>query len=297
VANVLSVTETPAATTRTATVALRGATLRFGARELWAGLDLDVAPGEFVAVLGPNGSGKTSLLKVLLGLQRLTAGSVNVCGRTPRRGSDLVGYVPQQKAFDRDLPLRGRDLVRLGLDGHRWGTALPSRAARARVDRAIESVGATAFADAPLGTLSGGEQQRLRIAQALLGDPRVLLCDEPLLSLDLAHQQATSALIDARRRDAGTSVLFVTHEINPVLPLVDRVLYLVGGRWAIGTPDEVMTSERLSELYGTDVDVLRVRGRIVVVGAPDAAHGDPGGSHHHHPVDDDHDDAGERAWA
>jgi len=248
-------------------------------------------------VLGPNGSGKTSLLKVLLGLQRLTAGSVSVCGRTPRRGSDLVGYVPQQKAFDRDLPLRGRDLVRLGLDGHRWGTALPSRRARARVDRAIESVGATAFADAPLGLLSGGEQQRLRIAQALLGDPRVLLCDEPLLSLDLAHQQATSALIDARRRDAGTSVLFVTHEINPVLPLVDRVLYLVGGRWAIGTPDEVMTSSRLSSLYGTDVDVLRVRGRIVVVGAPDAAHGDPGGSHHHHPVDDDHDDAGERAWA
>jgi zinc/manganese transport system ATP-binding protein len=283
---VLTVTEP--ATRTAATVALRDATLRFGTRELWAGLDLDVAPGEFLAVLGPNGSGKTSLLKVLLGLQRLTSGSVAVAGRTPRRGSDLVGYVPQQKAFDRDIPLRGRDLVRLGLDGHRWGTPLPSRSARARVDRAIESVGATAFADAPLGTLSGGEQQRLRIAQALLGDPRVLLCDEPLLSLDLAHQQATSALIDTRRRDAGTSVLFVTHEINPVLPLVDRVLYLVGGRWAVGAPDDVMTSERLSELYGTDVDVLRVRGRIVVVGAPDAAHGDVGGGHHHHPVDDDH---------
>jgi zinc/manganese transport system ATP-binding protein len=269
-------------------VALCRATLRFGARELWAGLDLDVAPGEFVAVLGPNGSGKTSLLKVLLGLQRLTSGSVTVCGRTPRRGSDLVGYVPQQKAFDRDIPLRGRDLVRLGLDGHRWGLALPSRSVRARVDRVIDSVGAAAFADAPLGLLSGGEQQRLRIAQALLGNPRVLLCDEPLLSLDLAHQQATSALIDARRRESATSVLFVTHEINPVLPLVDRVLYLVGGRWAVGSPDEVMTGATLSELYGTDVDVLRVRGRIVVVGAPDAAHGDAGASHHHHPVDDDH---------
>lgn len=281
-------TVTQAPTRTDASVALRQAALRFGSRELWAGLDLDIAPGEFVAVLGPNGSGKTSLLKVLLGLQRLTSGSVSVCGRTPRRGSDLVGYVPQQKAFDRDIPLRGRDLVRLGLDGHRWGVPWPSRAARQRVDRAIESVGATAYADAPLGLLSGGEQQRLRIAQALLGDPRVLLCDEPLLSLDLAHQQATSALIDARRRESNTSVLFVTHEINPILPLVDRVLYLVGGRWAIGTPDEVMTGERLSSLYGTDVDVLRVRGRIVVVGAPDAAHGDPGASHHHHPVDDDH---------
>jgi zinc/manganese transport system ATP-binding protein len=284
VASVPAVTQAP---TRTdAPVALRQATLRFGARELWAGLDLDIAPGEFVAVLGPNGSGKTSLLKVLLGLQRLTSGSVTVCGRTPRRGSDLVGYVPQQKAFDRDIPLRGRDLVRLGLDGHRWGVPWPSRAARQRVDRAIESVGATAYADAPLGLLSGGEQQRLRIAQALLGDPRVLLCDEPLLSLDLHHQQATSELIDRRRRESGTSVLFVTHEINPVLPMVDRVLYLVGTKWAIGTPDEVLRSERLSELYGTHIDVLRVHGRVVVVGAPDAPHGE--GAHHHHERDDDH---------
>lgn len=270
------------------TVRLRGASVAFGRRHLWGGLDLDVARGEFVAVLGPNGSGKTTLLKVLLGLQRLSAGTVEVCGKRPRRGSDLVGYVPQQKSFDHDVPLRGRDLVRLGLDGHRWGPGWPNRAARERVDAAIAAVGAQAYANAPLGRLSGGEQQRLRIAQALLGDPSVLLCDEPLLSLDLNHQQATSALIDARRRTAGTSVLFVTHEINPILPMVDRVLYLVGDKWAIGTPDEVLTSAKLSELYGTDIDVLRVRGRIVVVGVPDAAHGDPDGGHHHHPVGDDH---------
>jgi zinc/manganese transport system ATP-binding protein len=268
------------------TVRLRGASLRFGARELWRGLDLEVAPGEFLAVLGPNGGGKTSLLKVLLGLQPLSAGTVEVCGRRPRRGSDLVGYVPQQKAFDRDVPLRGRDLVRLGLDGHRWGTGLPNRKARSRVAQAIEDVGASAFADAPLGLLSGGEQQRLRIAQALLGDPRVLLCDEPLLSLDLHHQAATSELIDRRRREHNTSVLFVTHEVNPVLPMVDRVLYLVGERWAIGAPDEVLTGACLSRLYESQIDVLRLRGRIVVVGAPDGAHGD--GAHHHHVVGDDH---------
>ena len=272
-----------------ATVRLRGATLRFGDRELWGGLDLDIAPGEFLAVLGPNGSGKTSLVKVLLGLQRLSSGTVQVCGRTPRRGSTHVGYVPQQRSFDRDVALRGRDLVRLGLDGHRWGTGLPSRTARQRVERAIAAVGATGYADGSLGTLSGGEQQRLRIAQALLGDPSVLLCDEPLLSLDLSHQRATTGLIDERRRTAGTSVVFVTHEINPILPMIDRVLYLAGTKWAVGTPDEVMTSEKLSALYGAQVDVLRVRGRIVVIGAPDAAHGDPDGSHHHHPVGDDHD--------
>jgi zinc/manganese transport system ATP-binding protein len=268
--------------TAPSTISLRDAALSFGDRTLWNDLTLDVAPGEFVAVLGPNGSGKTSLLKVLLGLQELSRGTVEVCGRTPRRGSAVVGYIPQQKAFDRDLPLRGRDLVRLGLDGHRWGVGMSHRHSGKEVAKVIEAVGATAYADAPIGLLSGGEQQRLRIAQALLGDPRVLLCDEPLLSLDLQHQQAVSALIDGRRREANTSVIFVSHEVNPILPMIDRVLYLVGGRWAVGTPDEVMTGERLSDLYGTDIDVLRVRGRIVVVGAPDDAHGEHGG-HHHHP--------------
>ncbi len=261
-------------------VSLRGASLRFGDRVLWSGLDLDVEPGEFVAVLGPNGSGKTSLLKVLLGLQRLSAGTVRVAGREPRRGSPTVGYVPQQKGFD-GLPLRGRDLVALGLDGHRWGVPLPSRRRRARVDEALAAVGATAFADEPVGSLSGGEQQRLRMAQALLGSPAVLLCDEPLLSLDLAHQQVVTQLVDDSRREHGTAVLFVTHEVNPVLPLVDRVLYLVDGRWLAGTTDEVMTSDNLSRLYGTHVDVLRVHDRIVVVGTPDAVHAEPGGAHHH----------------
>ena len=186
--------------------------------------------------------------------------------------------MPQQKAFPEDLPLRAADLVGLGLDGHRLGIGLRHRAERGeRVRAALESVGATTYAGAPVGRLSGGEQQRLRVAQALVGDPSVLLCDEPLLSLDLANQRVVSTLIDRRRRGAGTAVVFVTHEINPVLPLVDRVLYLVNGRFRIGTPDEVMTSESLSELYRTDVDVLRVRNRLVVVGAEAApftdAHG------------------------
>ncbi len=256
-------------------VTLRGARLSFGARTLWSGLDLDVAPGEFVAVLGPNGSGKTSLVRVMLGLQPLSAGEVRVAGREPRRGSPAIGYIPQQKALDPDLPLRGRDLVGLGLDGHRLGVGWRGRRARReRVDAALVAVGGTGYADAPVGRLSGGEQQRLRVAQALVGDPAVLLCDEPLLSLDLAHQRTVTELIDRRRRTASTAVLFVTHEINPILPLVDRVLYLVDGRFRVGPPSEVMTSEVLSALYRTDVDVLRVRGRLLVVGADgaDAAH-------------------------
>jgi len=265
-----------------AIVRLRDASMRFDTRVLFEHLDLDVAPGEFLAVLGPNGSGKTTLLRVLLGLTRLSSGDVEIDGRAPRRGSHDVGYVPQQRAFDRDLPIRGRDLVRFGLDGHRRGLPFGTARSRARVDDAIGSVGAERYADAPVGLLSGGEQQRLRIAQALIGDPKVLLCDEPLLSLDFSHQQAVSELIDARRRDSGTAVVFVTHEINPILAYVDRVLYLVGGRWAVGTPDEVLTSAGLSDLYGTEIDVLNLRGRIIVVGSDDAAPTEPGGHHHHH---------------
>lgn len=248
---------------------------------MWSDLDLEITPGEFVAVLGPNGAGKTTLLKVLLGLQRLTSGSVDVLGSPPSRGNNAVGYVPQQKGFDPALPLRGRDLVALGLDGHRWGIPLPSRSRRHRVDAALADVGAQQYANAAVGRLSGGEQQRLRMAQALLGDPGLLLCDEPLLSLDLHHQRVITELVDRRRREHGTAVLFVTHEINPVLPLVDRILYLAEGRWTSGTPEEVMTSERLSALYGTTVEVVRIGGRVIVAGAPDAVHAEPGGSHHH----------------
>jgi zinc/manganese transport system ATP-binding protein len=254
-------------------VCLRGASLRFGRRTLWEGLDLDVSPGEFLAILGPNGAGKTTLLRVLLGLQPLHSGQVLVGGAPPTRGSGAIGYIPQQKALPEDLTLRASDLVGLGLDGHRLGIGVRHRAQRrAKVRAALESVGATRYADAPVGRLSGGEQQRLRVAQALVGDPSVLLCDEPLLSLDLAHQRVVTDLIERRRRTAGTAVLFVTHEINPVLPLVDRVLYLVDGRFRIGTPEEVMTSDALSELYRTEVDVLQVRGRLVVVGAEASQH-------------------------
>lgn len=250
-------------------VSLRDATLGYGDRILWSGLNLDIERGEFVVVLGPNGSGKTSLLRVLLGLQPLSSGTARIAGEPPGRGNRHIGYIPQQRAID--APLRGRDLVGLGFDGHRWGIGgARMRERRRKVDEALTDVGAEAFASARVGRLSGGEQQRLRVAQALVSDPDVLLCDEPLLSLDLANQRVVSSLIDRRRRIANSAVLFVTHEINPVLPLVDRVLYLVDGRFRIGRPDDVMTSETLSELYRAKIDVVRVRGQIHVVGAQSA---------------------------
>ena len=241
-------------------------TVAFGTRQVWSDLSLEIASGTFVAILGPNGAGKTSLLRAILGLITPTTGRVEVLGQTPRRGDPGIGYVPQHSSFDPDLPLRGRDLVRLGIDGHRWGIGWRDRAADMRVARAIASVEAERYADKAIGRLSGGEQQRLRIAQALVGEPGILLCDEPLANLDLRYQQAITDLIRDWQQRAGGTVLFVTHDVNPVLRVVDKVLFVVNGRWAAGTPDEVLTSERLSELYGSHVDVVRVHGRVLVVG-------------------------------
>lgn len=264
-----------------AVISLRGAALSYGERVVWQGLDLEVRPGEFLAVLGPNGSGKTSFVRALLGRQSLSAGTLTVLGRPPRDAGRHLGYVPQQAELSAQAMLRARDLVRFGIDGHRFGPRLRSRRdIRRRVDEILASVGASAYADVPLGLLSGGERQRVRIGQALATDPRILLCDEPLLSLDLHHQRAVTELVDARRRSDGTAVVFVTHEINPVLGLVDRVLYLAPGGHRVGTPEEVLTSESLSRLYGTQVDVVRVRGRVVVVGAPD----EPATPPHHTPA-------------
>jgi zinc/manganese transport system ATP-binding protein len=254
----------------TPVVSLRGAGLQFGQRALWKDLDVDIQAGEFFAVLGPNGSGKTSFLKVLLGLQQLHSGTVTVAGHAVERGSRKIGYIPQQKSFAPDTPLRARDLVALGVDGHRWGLRIKAKAVNERVDALLDLVGASDYARVPLGQLSGGEQQRLRVAQALAAGPELLLCDEPLLSLDLHHQQAVSALINQQCHERNSAVVFVTHEINPVIDYVDRVLYLAGGRFRVGTPEEVMTTEVLSELYNSRVDVIRANGRIVVVGLPDA---------------------------
>lgn len=277
----------PAPDERDVVLRLAGAGLGFGSRTLWSGLDLAVHAGEFVAVLGPNGSGKTSLLKAILGQQRLTAGTIAFEGHPVRRGDRRIGYIPQQKLIPAGTPMRARDLVALGVGGHRWGVPLPRRGDREQVQRLVEAVGAGRYADSPVGSLSGGEQQRLRVAQALAGDPALLLCDEPLLSLDLQHQRGVSELIDRRRREHGSAVVFVTHDVNPVLGMVDRVLYLAGGRFRTGTPDEVLRSDVLTDLYGTPVDVIRSHGRIVVVGIPDAEthrHHDHGRDPHPEPV-------------
>ena len=268
-------------------MSVRRAGVRVGGRQIWAEVSLDVGAGEFVAVLGPNGVGKSTLLKAVLGLAPLSDGHIEVLGSRPGRHNKDVGYLPQRRAFDPATRIRGVDVVRLGWDGDRWGVPLPglfrrpsARAAQKRVEEVIALVGAQDYARRPIGQCSGGEQQRLLIAQALIRRPALLILDEPLDSLDVTNQASVSALIQSVCRSQGVTVLMVAHDVNPILPYLDKVIYLAHGGAVMGSPEQVITADTLTMLYGTPIDVLRDRsGRLVVVGQPDAPaeHGRHGG--------------------
>lgn len=237
-----------------------------GGRPILRDVSLSILAGEFIVVLGPNGAGKSTLLKLLLGLLKPDSGVVRVLGRVPQRGNNEIGYAPQHRTLEADLALRARDVVGFGLDGNRWGPGWPSRKRDALIYQAMDEVNACSFAEAPVGQLSGGEQQRLLIAQALLTNPRILLLDEPLANLDLAHQQEIIDVIARINRARNVTVLLVSHDINPLLPVVDRVVYIANGKLAIGKPDNVITSEQLTQLYGAPVEVIRSGERVFVAG-------------------------------
>jgi zinc/manganese transport system ATP-binding protein len=262
-------------------VTFERAAVRLGGRTIWSDLSVSVEHGEFVAILGPNGAGKSTLIKVVLGLLPLAEGRVSVLGRPPGEANSRIGYLPQRRNFDSGTRIRGTDIVKLGLDGARWGIPIPGLPSRtreaARVAEVIELVDATGYARKPIGELSGGEQQRLLIAQALVRRPGLLLLDEPLDSLDLPNQAAVAALVRRICQDEHVAVLLVAHDINPILGYLDRVVYVAGGTAVEGSPEEVISSETLSRLYGAPIEVLRAGdGRLVVLGQPEApfVHGD-----------------------
>jgi len=259
----------------TPAVAFREAAVRLGAHAVWSNLSVTVCEGEFVAVLGPNGAGKSTLIRAILGLVPLAAGGASVLDRPTGAARSEIGYLPQRHGFDESTRIRGVDMVRLGLDGARWGVPIPwlrsERRASQRVAEVIHLVGATAYARRPIGELSGGEQQRLLIAQALARRPRLLLLDEPLDGLDLPNQASVAALVRRICTTERVAVLLVTHDVNPIVGYLDRVVYLAGGTGVEGSPEAVISSETLSALYRSPVEVLRASdGRLVVVGTPEA---------------------------
>ena len=248
-----------------------------GGRQILDEVTLAITPGEFIGLIGSNGAGKTTLLRIILGLQRPSTGHVRVAGQS--RGHRSIGYVPQKVLLDRDLPMRARDLVQLGLDGHRFGLPTRSRRDRLLVDEMLASVGAESFANARVGRLSGGEQQRVLIAHALVSRPRLLLLDEPLANLDLRSGQEIVALLDKVATEHQVAVLLTAHEMNPLLPVMSRIVYLAAGRAAAGTIDEVVQSDVLSALYGHHVDVVRLHGRVLVVAGPTPPESEPVAPH------------------
>ena len=270
-------------------VEFRGVHLDLGGRPILSGVNLDIGAREFVGVLGPNGAGKTTLMRAVLGLVPPGRGAIRVLGRPAARGNPAVGYMPQVRGAVASMRLSGWDFVAGVVNGHRLGLPVLGRAGRAEVDRALDLVGARDLARRPLTQTSGGERQRLLLAQALIGRPRLLLLDEPLISLDLHHQRSVVELARSLQTELGITVLFSAHELNPLLGALDRVLYLGRGQAALGTVDEVITGPVLSRLYGSEIDVVRVNGRIFVMSgrhdaecydhrhdAPDIRHGSLG---------------------
>jgi zinc/manganese transport system ATP-binding protein len=246
-------------------VDLNDVTLAFGSRTVLSNITLAIENSEFIGVLGPNGSGKTTLMRAILGLLPPRAGAIRVLGRPVARGNPAVGYMPQTRSALDNMRLSGWDFVASGASGHRWGLPLLGAEARREVHRALDLVDATQLARRPLSETSGGERQRLLLAQALLGHPRLLLLDEPLISLDPHHQRSVVDLTRTLQRELGIAVLFSAHEINPLLGALDRVLYLGSGQAAIGTVGEIISGPVLSRLYGTDIEVVRANGRIFVM--------------------------------
>jgi zinc/manganese transport system ATP-binding protein len=246
----------------------RGLSAGYGSMSIWTGANFSIETGSFTAILGPNGSGKSTLVRLILGLLSPTAGHIEVLGEQPHRGNPRIGYVPQGSHFDPELSVRGRDFVGLGVDGHRWGVHITNRnQTKAAVTTSIQSVDATEYAERNLGRLSGGEQQRLLLAQALVGMPQILLLDEPLSHLDVRNQQSIVQLISDVARRRNLTVLLIAHDVNPLLKHIDHVLYVAQGRLAMGKPEEIITSESLSRIYSSPVEVLSdSQGRVFVVG-------------------------------
>jgi zinc/manganese transport system ATP-binding protein len=258
-------------------LSVEGVSVRLSGHEVLRDVSFAIRPGEFTGLIGSNGAGKTTLLRVILGLQPTNAGRVLIDGRPRSRRGPMIGYVPQKFLLDPDMPLRARDLVGLGIDAQRFGIPLPSRTRRARIDEMLQAVDGERFGDTRVGRLSGGEQQRVLIAHALIARPRLLLLDEPLANLDLRAAQEVVTLLARIAAEQQIAVLISAHEMNPLLGVMDRIVYIAGGRAASGTTKEVVRADVLSELYGSHVDVLNVHGRVLVV----AGAGDESDLHGH----------------
>jgi zinc/manganese transport system ATP-binding protein len=262
----------------TSSISISNCGVRLGGHDILRGVNAEIAPGEFIGVFGPNGAGKSTLMRCILGLLPPGSGSISVFGEPPGQANRYIGYLPQSRISLQGTALTARSLVSAVEGGNRWGMPWNTRAARNEVERAMELAGMEAYADRPFSVLSGGERQRVALAQALLGQPRLLILDEPLASLDPRNQMRMVECIAKIKATTGATILFIAHDVNPLLGVMDRVMYVAGGGAAIGSTDDIISSAALSKLYGTEIHVVRADEKIFIVAAEgnvtEAAHHD-----------------------
>jgi zinc/manganese transport system ATP-binding protein len=240
-------------------------------KTVWKNASFDIDRGEFVAIIGPNGAGKTTLFRLLLGLQQPISGTIKIFDAAPKRGNQQIGYVPQRHTIDSETNIESLELVRLGFSGKQWGFNLFSQKDRKAALDALEAVGAKELADHPLSALSGGELQRIFLAEALVSNPDILLLDEPLSNLDMRREKELLQLVNNVVRSRNVTALLIAHNINPLLPFLDKVVYIANGKLATGKPKEVLTSESLTALYGVPIEVLKdSKGNIAIIGIEDS---------------------------
>src|SRR5471030_2582282 len=240
-------------------------TISLGGHEILSGVNATVDEGEFIGIFGPNGAGKTTLVRAIIGTLAPTRGRIEVLGLPPGQAGRQIGYMPQGHGGFDATALSARSLVEAACEGDRWGIPWTSKKSQREVDRVLEVTEAASYAARPFSVLSGGERQRVMLAQALLGDPKILVLDEPLASLDPRNQALLIECVARVKRLTQTTIFFVAHDMNPLMRVMDRVLYMAGGGAVLGKLDDVVTSASLSKLYGFEIEVVRAGARVFVV--------------------------------
>lgn len=246
-------------------ISMKNLTLGFKKKQIFNNFNAEINSGDFVGIFGPNGAGKSTLLRAILGLIKPIQGQINIFNQPAQRGNPNIGYVCQFRQFARANQLSARSYLQAVHHGFHWGLPHQSSLQTTQIEEVIHLTNLQDFIDQPYLQLSGGERQRVALAEALLNKPQILLLDEPLSGLDPGQQEKMVKLILTIQQQLNITVLFTAHDINPLLGVMNRVLYLAHGRAAIGSVEDIVNSEKLSWLYDSPIEIIRHQQHLFVI--------------------------------